>query len=58
MMKNRNRKILVQKGAVTILLTVMVLNVLLVIGLGVSVLIFQQIKSPDSTRQEFSYFAH
>ncbi|PIY74402.1 MAG: hypothetical protein COY10_00865 [Candidatus Portnoybacteria bacterium CG_4_10_14_0_2_um_filter_43_36] len=44
-MKNRNRKILVQKGAVTILLTVMVLNVLLVIGLGVSVLIFQQIKS-------------
>ena len=45
MEKNQDKKVFSQKGAVTVVLTVMILNVLLVIGLGVGVLIFQQIKS-------------
>ena len=44
MKERKDKKILAQKGAVTVVLTVMILNMLLVIGLGVSVLLFQQVK--------------
>ncbi|MBU1137167.1 pilus assembly PilX N-terminal domain-containing protein [Patescibacteria group bacterium] len=58
MKTNKDNKIFFQKGAVAIILTVMTLNVLLIIGLGIGVLILQQVKlSIQSSESVVAFYA-
>lgn len=50
------KQIFSQKGAVSILIAVMVLSVIVVIGLGISVLILQQIKTSGQMGQSVIAF--
>ena len=52
------KKFISQKGAVSIILAVLLLSVLLVIGLGISILMIQQIKmSGQAGRSVVAYYA-
>jgi uncharacterized protein (UPF0333 family) len=52
------KKFISQKGAVSIILAILLLSVLLVIGLGISILMIQQIKmSGQAGRSVVAYYA-
>ena len=52
------KKFISQKGAVSIILAILLLSVLLIIGLGISILMIQQIKmSGQAGRSVVAYYA-
>ena len=52
----KNKKIISQKGATSVILAVLILSVLVTIGLGIAVLISQQIRMSGQTGQSVVAF--